>query len=106
MSKVKGEIYSNNKTKLIHCLRRKESKKKEKSRVLKYPNVEYRCCRGYYLHYDYNNNEYTNRLHRINTNIKSIRKLAQRRVRYSSVGELYQRSSYKKLYDVEWTYVL
>ncbi len=105
MSKVKGEIYNINKNKLRHCLRRKESKKKNKSRIIKYQNGAYRCCRGYYLHYDYCNDEYTDGLRRINTNIKTIRKFAQRKVRYSSGEELYQRSSYKKLYDVEWTYV-
>ncbi len=113
MSKVKGEIYDINKRKLIHInkrklihnLRRIETKKKKRSRIIKYRNGEYRCCRGYYLNYDYNIDEYKYGVHRINTNIKTLRKFAQRKVRYSPANEIYQRSTYKRLYDLDWTYV-
>ena len=37
--------------------------------------------------------------------IKTLRKFAQRKVRYSPANEIYQRSTYKRLYDLDWTYV-
>ena len=42
---------------------------------------------------------------RINTNLKQLRKSAERIVRHTNKKELYNGGLYKKLYDIAWTYV-
>ena len=42
---------------------------------------------------------------RINTNIKKIRKMAERKIRNYNKDELFQGGSYKKIYDVDWEYI-
>ena len=166
MSKVKGNIFDLNKTKLRGNLRRIETKKKKHERIKKSQNYIYRFQRGYYAKdwkyiseyelievpetyvdtyhiekitkkdYDSHGKPYyydvpvrvvdgqkripahtkkvkTNmttidvpvRPVRINTGIKKIRKMANRKVRNTSKTELFNGGSYRKIFDVDWTYI-
>ena len=101
MSKVKGNLHDIKKSKLRRSLRRYESRKIKNKRIRMARGWQYRCQRGYYV---FEEDDYPIWPHRINTNLKSYRKPAERTVRHTYSNELLNHGLYKKCYDIGWSY--
>lgn len=99
MSKVKGNIYDLNKTKLRGNLRRVETKRKKAERINKYKKNIYRFCRGYYVVDTKDVNEYTTRIVPEKTVEKYHYEKVNDLVRDYDTGLLYRTFYYKKVID-------